>query len=244
MFATFFGILVCLLPVFLIWQIFRFRIPKGLTLFVGVPGSGKTTLCARLKVLHSKSLKLPAPLQRFGRNFFCNVPIVGAQKISPDYMGRYLIEDGIVAFDEAGIDLNNRNWKSLNNNVIKFAKYYRHYGLKAFCLFSQGMDIDVTFVRLADRIGIVTKSILPYFIQVRYARKVVGIDDTTHQLVDMYKWRLFGRKFVFAPTCWKYFDTYEKPQLPKFNFPLFDGVTRHSFIDDAEPKAIKPSAGP
>lgn len=215
-----FFVLVCIL----IYNVFKFRIPKGMTLFVGVPGSGKTTICARLKQLHDKSIKHKK--HKFGNNYFCNVPIVGGQNIDPykDF-GVNLIEDGIICCDESGVVFNNRNYNKLykDSNVVEFAKYYRHFGIKSFCLFSQGMDIDVTFVRLADRIAIVTKSILPYFIKVKYARKKVGIDDLTHQLVDMYYFTPLGTKLVFAPTCWKMFDTYSIPfELNKVQFPIFN----------------------
>lgn len=219
-----FGLFPFVIPLVLAYFLIRWRIPKGLTLFIGVPGSGKTTLCARAKVLHNRTLRRKK--HKLGDNFYCNVPILGAYQISPQDLGHNLIENGVVVFDESGVDFNNRAYKSLSQSVIKWAKYYRHYGIKSFMMFSQGMDIDITFVRLADRIGIVTKSIIPYFIQVRYARKVVGIDDISHQLIDMYKWRLFGRKLIFAPTCWKYFDTYETPLLNEAKFPIFDYKTR------------------
>lgn len=224
MIEIFAGSLVIIAPILLVYNIFKFRIPKGLTMFIGVPGAGKTTICARLKVLHDKSLRKKK--HKWGNKCYCNVPILGALKISAKDFGNALIDDGILLFDESGIELSNRSWKSLSHKTLEFAKLYRHYGIKSFCMFSQGMDTDIVFLRLADRIGVVTKSILPYFIQVRYAVKYVGIDEVTHQLVDQYRWRLLGRKFVFAPTCWKMFDTYEKPDLPKMTFPVFNTVTR------------------
>lgn len=196
-------------------------IPKGMTLFIGAPGSGKTTLCAYFykKFSHSKKYK--------NKSFFSNVPILGAVRIDvPIDCGNYLIEDGIFCCDESGIEFNNRNYKALPKSTIQFAKLYRHYGLSSFLLFSQGLDIDITFLRLCDRVCIVRKSIFPFFVFIRECTKYIGIDEITGQLVDKYKFKPFGFHWVFMPTCWKYFDTHETPFLPSKSFPYWDNKTR------------------
>lgn len=192
-----------------------------MTLFIGAPGSGKTTLCAYFSKQFYKDKK------NKDKTFFSNVPILNTTKIVPnDDLGNFLIEDGCVCIDEGGIEYNNRNFANLPKSVIKFAKLYRHYGIKSFLFFSQGMDIDVTFIRLCDRIVIVKKSIIPYFVFTREVRKVIGIDELTHQLVDMYKFKFLGFHFVFMPSVWKLFDTYETPPLPFKQFPLWDYTNR------------------
>lgn len=199
-----------------------FPIPKGMTLILGAPGSGKTTLASFFckKFLRCK--------KNANRNVFSNVPIVGTKKIVPtEDMGKYLIEDGLIVIDEGGIVFNNRHWKKLDNNIIEFAKLYRHYGLTNFIFFSQGLDIDVTFQRLCDRICIVRKSLIPYFIVFRDVKKVITIDDVTHQLIDAYCFRFapFGTHYVFAPLCWSLFDTYDAPKLPSKQFPIWNNKT-------------------
>lgn len=110
--------------------------------------------------------------------------------------------------------------------MIEFAKYYRHYGIKAFVFFSQSLDMDITFQRLADRVMIVKKSVIPYFIAVREVRKYIGIDDQTHQLVDQYEWTPLSRRWIFAPPNWKYFDTYDSPPLEQKEFEMWGKKTR------------------
>lgn len=197
------------------------KIPRGLTVILGVPGSGKTTLAAYFARRARKERAFKK------RNVFSNVPIIGTLKIEPrtDF-GKYLIEDGMVLVDEAGIEFNNRQFKSLPHNVIEFAKYYRHYGIKAFVFFSQSLDMDVTFQRLADRVMIVKKSVFPYFIATREVRKYIGIDNQTHQLVDQYEWTPLSRRWVFAPPNWKYFDTYDSPPLEVKQFETWGKTTR------------------
>lgn len=197
------------------------KIPKGMTLFIGAPGSGKTTLCAYFTKQFKKDKK------NKNRSIFCNVPILGTKQLDcATDMGKYLIEDGCVLVDEGGIEFNNRQYKTLDKDVIKFAKLYRHYGITNFLFFSQGLDIDITFVRLCDRICIVRKSYIPFFIFIREVKKYIGIDDISGQLVDKYEFKKFGFHWVFMPTLWKMFDTYETPYLPSKTFSEWNNKSR------------------
>ena len=151
-------------------------------------GSGKTTICAHFVKQFNKKRKYK------GKQIFCNVPILHSLQFNPtEDMGQFLIEDGVCIVDEGGIEFNNRAYKTLPKSVINFAKLYRHYGITSFLFFSQGMDIDVTFVRLCDRICIVRKSYLPYFICIREVKKYIGIDELTRQLIDAYEFKFIGR---------------------------------------------------
>lgn len=202
------------------------KIPNGMTLFIGAPGSGKTTLAAYF-------------CRRFMRrnpdkNCFSNVPILGAKRLDCNLdLGKYLVEDGLVVIDEGGITYNNRAYKSLPKETIQFAKLYRHYGIRHFLFFSQGMDIDITFVRLCDRVCVVRRSIFPFFVFIREVKKVVGVDDVTKQLVDQYQYKPLGFHWVFMPLAWRYFDTYETPYLPSKTFPVWDNKTRFILPDES-----------
>ena len=219
--------LITLLLFLWIRKTFFWDAPKGMTLFIGAPGSGKTTLCAYFVRRFNKKRK------NKGRNVYSNVPILKSKKIVPNEdLGRYLVEDGEVIIDEGGIEFNNRKFKTLSPDIIKFAKLYRHYGITNFLFFSQGMDIDITFVRLCDRICLVRKSYLPYFVCVKEVRKFIGIDDLTKQLIDQYEFKFLGKHLIFAPLCWKMFDTYETPFLPSKSFEEWNNISRFILPED------------
>lgn len=224
MFFIFIFILALPFIIRLIKSVFFWDIPTGLVLFLGTPGAGKTSLCAYFSKVFHKRKKYK------GLNIYCNVPIIGTLQYTPnEHMGIYDISDGVVLCDESGIVFNNRKFKSLPNTIIEFAKLYRHYGISSFLMFSQGLDIDITFVRLSNKICLVYKSFLPYFICVKEVQKYIGIDDMTKQLVDNYQYKKpFGTHLIFAPSCWKLFDTYECPALPKKQYIEWANKSRYN----------------
>lgn len=187
----------------------------------GVPGSGKTTLAAWYAKHEKKK-----------RRVLSNVPILGAYEFSPkDDLGYYLIEDSLVLIDEASIDFNNRNFKSLPQNVISFAKLHRHYN-DDIIMFSQSYDdMDITFRRLATSFVLVRPSIIPKFIFFRPIKKFITIDKETHQIIEGYDWDWAGIRWRFMPVLWKLFDSYEAPPLPEKEFLPYNFVNRYSKED-------------
>lgn len=198
------------------------RLKPGLHIFIGVPGSGKTTYAAALCKKFMKSRKFK------GKNCFSNVPILGTYRYSPrDDMGKNLLEDGLIICDEAGIEFNGRQWKSMSEDCIEFAKTYRHYGLVHFCFFSQAVDIDQTFIRLANSAHHCHKVLFWVFLR-DYVK--VLVQDENHQFI--FGWRpvpVFrgGLHCIFAPLYWKMFDTFEFKPLPVKDYPLWDDVNRY-----------------
>lgn len=215
--------------------------PLQLNVYFGVPGSGKTTfaayltkqarreslvikLCKRFpcrwtkKILAGKHWKRQFPV-------WSNVPIKSAYKLNAKKdLGTYMIENGKVVLDETGVEFNNRDYKNLPKPVIEWAKYHRHYGLSVD-MFSQSYDdMDITFRRLAQNFYIVRKSLIPKFIVIKRIKRKVGIDDTTHQIIDKYFFGtpILDTKWVFCPPLWKMFDSYECKELPQKEWEYWD----------------------
>lgn len=177
-----------------------------LDVYFGVPGVGKTTVAAYLARNDLKKKKA----------VWSNVPIVGAKCLFPEEdIGKYLISNGRVIIDEAGIQYNNRNFKKFSNEATEFFKLHRHYKLN-ISVFSQGYnDFDKKIRDLAQRLYILKASILPFFIVSTRIRKKIGINELTKDIVDEYYLSRFEFKLIFSPPLWKLFSSWDHPSLPE-----------------------------
>lgn len=221
----------------LLWYLLdRARHPKHplqLNVYFGVPGSGKTTYAAYLaREAQRESLvirfckRFPCRFTRWilnGKNWkrsypvWSNVPIQGTYHLNAKTdIGVYMIQNGKMIIDEAGVEFNNRDYKSFPKAAVHFFKYHRHYGVSVD-VFSQSFeDMDVTLRRLAQNFYVVKRSLLPFFVVTKHIRRKVGIDENSHQLVDAYSFGLpvLDSKWIFCPPLWKMFDSYDTPELP------------------------------
>ena len=180
-------------------------VSMSIKIYFGVPGSGKTTHAASVVRNNLKH----------GIVTYCNVDIVGSIRFSvSDDLGRFQIENADMIIDEAGIEFNNRQYKSLPKYVIEWLKLYRHYGIRNIYVYSQSYeDMDITIRRLADQIFVVRRSLIPFFIATRRINVKVGIDDDTHQIIDKYFFQIFSLRLFFAPQYWGMFDSWTAPRL-------------------------------
>lgn len=225
-------VLMCYLP-FFIHSFLCPRHPHVLNVYFGVPGSGKTTFAAyltkwalhenpiirfcrlnqnflTLPILRSKYLKRRIPV-------YSNVPITGAYKLDPkEDIGKYMIENAKVIIDEAGIEYNNRNFKSFPQEAIYFYKYHRHYQVSVDVFSQSYEDMDVTLRRLAQNFYVVRRSLVPFCIVARRIRRKVGVDEQSKQIADLYAMGLpfLDTKRIFSPPLWKLFNSYSRKELP------------------------------
>lgn len=116
--------------------------PLQLNIYFGVPGSGKTTYAAYL----AKQAQRESIIIRLCRRFPCrfthwilsgsnwkraypvwsNVPIQGTYQLNAKSdIGVYMIQDGKMIIDEAGVEFNNRDYKAFPKSAIRFFKYHR-----------------------------------------------------------------------------------------------------------------------
>lgn len=177
-----------------------------LSVYFGVPGSGKTTFAAWLA---KRDLKR-------GLKVWSNVPITGTMKLDcQEDIGNYMICDGRVIIDEAGIEYNNRDFKSFSKKQLYFYKYHRHYEL-AVDVFSQGHDdMDKKIRSLAQRLYVVKKSMLPWFVKRKRIGKRVGVNELTKEICDEYFFVPLGTRYIFSPVLWKMFNTISREDFPE-----------------------------
>lgn len=197
----------------------------------GVPGSGKTTLAAAISSWWLKK----------GKTVFSNVDIKGTLKYNVSEYGMYNMSDCLVVCDEAGFELNNRNFstnfkkwgyvlnpdgsfKKVNPDKdnkcfivdpLRILKLHRHF-CQNMIYFSQSYDdMDIKVRQITDAMYLVTRSIIPGFIVVRRIRKVIGINKDTSQVEDQYSFSFFSKVYIRCKPYWSYFDTLDRPYLPE-----------------------------
>lgn len=186
--------------------------PHVLSVYFGVPGSGKTTFAAWLA---KRDLK-------HGLRVYSNVPITGTYHLDvKEDIGRHMITNARIIIDEAGVEYNNRNYRNFSDEEVYFFKYHRHYQT-AVDIFSQGYDdMDKKLRTLAQRYYVVKKSLIPFCIYRQQIAKRVGVDENSKQIIDEYYFVPFGRKYIFAPLLWSSFNTLSRKQLPEKPFEIW-----------------------
>lgn len=232
---------------------FRFHHREVVNVYFGIPGSGKTTYAAYLAKIASYRTLAYRIKQKFSKSaivqflfrnarepldVYSNVPILGTYQLDPLHdLGFYLVSDGKIIIDEAGIEYNSRKTKELPQAAIKFFKLHRHYHT-SIDVFSQSYDdMDITLRRLAHSYFLVKKSLFPYFIVVKRIYRKIGIDENTHQLGDLFKFGFpfLDDQYIFMPVLWKMFDSYDAPELPPKEFTRWDRTTAAEPVPAANP---------
>lgn len=214
--------------------------PHVLNVYFGVPGSGKTTFAAHLTkwALHENPLIslcrkhenvvtrwiLNSGFLKRSIDVYSNVPITGAYKLDPKIdIGYYMIENAKIIIDEAGIEYNNRSFKSFPAESIYYYKYHRHYRTSVD-VFSQSYDdMDITLRRLAQNFYVVKKSLIPFCVVARRIRRKIGVDENTKQIADLYSMGLpvLDTRRIFSPPLWKMFNSYSRKELPVKNWEVW-----------------------
>lgn len=189
-------------------------------LFFGSPGCGKSTLACRL-MFYSDADYCFSNFETLGNISFEVPSSTIGQFAFPDYSELYI--------DEAGIDFNNRKFKTMSQNAIEYFKLHRHFKNDIY-LFSQSWeDTDITLRRLTDELWYMKKK--GPFTVCRKLRKAVRVNKETEQIIDGYKfagllWNLLPPPlhektfFMFyRKPFYKHFDSYSRPAkfipLPK-----------------------------
>jgi len=191
--------------------------PKTITVYFGVPGSGKTTLAA---LFTKKSLK-------HRETVFSNVPILGSYQYTPFLdLGTNMIEDCVLLLDEASLEFNNRNFSKFPKTCIEFFKLHRHYGVRVDVFSQSYEDMDVTIRRLATRYKIVRKSIIPFCIVTRTASAIIDIDKESKQFISGYEWKPLSWRWYFSPPAWKLFDSYDAPTLKNKKWQKWESTAK------------------
>lgn len=186
-------------------------------IYIGLRGSGKT--CHASYIAH-KYLKK-------GYKVYSNVPIMGTYQYNVEDLGKVDISNGILIYDEAGIDMSNRSFSNKKSfvNTKEFRSFWklsRHYKLYDIYVYSQAWDFDAGVRRLADRMYIVSRGILPHFSRLKPVKPKWDVDDDGQPVI---KWSISGFPIpFFRLPYYKYYDSYNHEELPEQKFPIIPYV--------------------
>lgn len=195
--------------------------------FFGNIGCGKTSLAVRnvfkiKKQFEKAVLKGKIPIYY---NTYCNFENKVSKCVDLKDLGDTWTfpEYSYVVIDEAGIEYNNRKFKTLSQGFIKWIKLSRHYKCDVDFISQSWDDMDITIRRLAEELWYVKR--LGPFTAIRRVYKTVGIDENTKQIIDEYKfgkiircilpypWHQHNLEIFLRKPYYKYFDSYSAPKL-------------------------------
>ena len=189
------------------------------TMFVGLPGSGKTTLAAAIIKKALKSKKYRA---------FSNVPIYGAFEYSwqKDF-GKADLSQSIIILDEAGLDVDNRSWeKNFDKDKVSMLKLLRHYSSKLIVFSQTWNDCDIKIRSMVGKLFIVRPSLLPFTTVAIPIWRKIDVDEEDHDFKELYYkdsiiFRLFSCSRCFRPAYYNMFNSWEAPSLPERPFKIY-----------------------
>lgn len=190
------------------------------SLFFGLPGTGKTTVLAKLAYDASKKGKYDY--------IFANVhlDIPGVTYIDNECIGKYELHDCLLLIDEATLFADSRAYKSFDKGKLEYFLEHRHRHADIILFTQQWDGVDRKIRVITDRVYYVYKTLLTGKWISKYYRIPYGIvipdpkhgGDKLGEIIQGYSKppaliRLFARR-VFRPRYYPYFDSWELDPLP------------------------------
>lgn len=215
----------------------------AVSLYFGLPGAGKSTILTS----HAKrALRKRSPY----KNVYCNVKLnlPGIIYIENADFGKYNISDGLVLIDEATLEFDSRDYKNFSRRMVEFFLLHRHFSIDIELFTQQWDGVDRKIRVITDRCYYIYKGFFTGGFISRYYRVPYGIiipdpkksGEKLGEIIQGYaKPGLLGRIFggwCFRPLYYKYFDSYERPNLP----PLPRGRSKANNLPDDTTLNITP----
>lgn len=200
------------------------------SLFVGLPGSGKTSLLAAFASAYVKKGV------HVYSNVYLDLPLEHYTLIRPDWLGVYDISNGVVLLDEGEIIAESRSYKSFSKSMSDFFMLHRHYRVQVFVFCQRYKGVDVKIRTLCDRVYFVRKGLFGFtrYTPIEYRICVPEAGERLGEVVEGYRMpsglvRLFTTKRIYRPKYYHLFDSYEAPFLAPL--PTNDDPCTDNFLN-------------
>lgn len=186
--------------------------PYKLIMVFGKKGAGKTTFLTKIAVRGIAK----------GRKIYSTCYIPGVEIFDPKQIGfRSFDPDSILLIDEVSLIWDNRNWKNMRPEVVKFFRYQRHYKLTVY-MFSQSFDVDKKLRDLTDEMYLLRNRFRIFSVARRINKRITvsrpsedqeGNGNTSGALIEDYSFApiIFPGSMIwtFIPRWVIFFDSFE-----------------------------------
>lgn len=201
---------------------------KFVNIFAPV-GSGKTTLAVDI-VREQIYQKILEDSKERKRKVYSNVPILGTYKLRVRDLGKFLISNCTIIIDEAGIEMNNRDYKTnFTKPMLAWFKKHRHYKADIYYFSQAWEDADKKMRDLATELWLLESSIIPFRVKVKIIRKKIEIVEG--EIKDWYFHNLFDSFGFWKFKSWAYFNTEEIDDLEPYENYMY---TKNGLIKNLE----------
>lgn len=190
-----------------------------ISLYLGLPGCGKTTLMTKLAI---------EGLRKYDHvycNVRLNIPMV--KYIDNSMVGKYQLENGLVLIDEGEIFAEARDYKNFPKSMSDWFMLHRHYKCDVAIFAQRFKGVDVKIRNLSEKTWLVRRSVIPGVSTVTpidYKLIIPEDGDRAGEIIEGYKLpsrlvRLFTTKRFIRRPYYKFFDSWSAPRLQELNMP-------------------------
>lgn len=200
-----------------------------ITCYFGLPGVGKSTVLAMLAQRELKRIKRGKSKYK---RVFTNFPVKGCFEFHFKMLGLVDMSDSLILIDEITMDADNREFKSFPVHVRNAFILHRKYGQDIIYFTQNWNAVDKKIRDLTAELYYLKR--LPLLTVGTRIFRCQDINEQTKEIVFGYRFpNLWERikSFIlpfysiyvscFRPFYYKYFDTFEAPELPSHTFFLW-----------------------